>query len=141
MNIKLGLFSLGLALVSSFSNAGAYRPQAIEVTAEFDSEGRASGHARGDMVTARNADDENSYIGCGVQAYTTDEGTYPRAYCQASNEDDVTVICFTNDYEIIDTVKAITPYSYLSFRFENGICSSLTISTQSFYLPKNSLLD
>ena len=134
--MKLDRLLLGavLALVGGVAAAGAYRP--VPVTIDFGGK-----FASGDKYSARLSGNANAYIGCGIRSPAPG---YTIAFCQANLgplADDgsapESVLCFTEDPSAIATIGAMDDFSYVSFRWDDdGNCTSVGSSTQSFYLPE-----
>ena len=132
MNVRKFLIASGLALVSSVAVAGL--TEAVEVEVDLDNK-----NAFGDMRTARNAKDNDVHIGCGIRV--TDDGISPLlafGFCQATDADGETVFCVTQSQVLMSTMGAYNDNSFIRFVWnENGECTHVGISTQSFYLPKS----
>lgn len=134
--MKLDQLLLGavLALVGGVAAAGAYRPAPLTI----DLDGKV---AIGDMYSARLSDNKNAYIGCGIRSPAPGV-TF--AFCQANlgpllddGSAPESVLCYTEDPSAIATIGAMDDFSYVSFTWDdNGNCTSVGNSTQSFYLPE-----
>ena len=96
-------------------------------------------HAKGNMLDARFSENEFERIGCGLSSYVLSNGDIAQqGWCQASLTKGENTICFTENWALIDSIKAIDDYSYISFRWDKvGDCTSVYVSTQSQYIPKN----
>lgn len=93
--------------------------------------------AKGNLADARFSDNKNEFIGCGVHAKVYDDGSVgQQAFCQAKDEQEQHVVCYTEHPVLLEKINAINDYSYLRFGWnEEGDCNSIYISTQSFYIP------
>jgi len=93
--------------------------------------------AKGNMVDARFSEKEHERIGCGLSAMTFSNGeTAEQGWCQASLSKGENTICFTENPILLDTIKAIDDYSYISFKWNKlGDCDFIHASTQSQYIP------
>ena len=139
MLVKKTLILLALLLLSVAAYAGQVQP--APVTIVFDENG--GGTAGGDMITARNSENEFEFIGCGVRAFDDGAGgASDWGFCQASLEEDVTVTCFVFDNaELMEGINVLSDSSYITFSWvDDGLgnltCNRVGASTQSFYLSK-----
>ncbi|MBV1908210.1 MAG: hypothetical protein KUG78_02755 [Kangiellaceae bacterium] len=121
-----------LCLFSPLALAGS----TSDIFVEIDLEAR---HAKGNMLDARFSDNEFERIGCGISSLDLSDGSVSQqGWCQASLTKGENTICFTENWALLDSIKAIDDYSYISFRWDKeGDCSSIYVSTQSQYIPKN----
>jgi hypothetical protein len=60
--------------------------------------------------------------------------------CQATDSDGVRAVCFTENPKLLDTMKTISDFAFISFSWQddgNGgaECTRVGTSTQSFYDP------
>ena len=56
--------------------------------------------------------------------------------CQAGDEEGDEATCFSEDAELLDMMRATGDYSFVTFSWnEDGDCTRIGFSTQSFYLP------
>lgn len=103
--------------------------------------------AWGNMVSVRYTKNGNELIGCGVRSFDNGDGTaWSFGFCQAADADDNYVICYTQQPELLDAIRGSADFSFLVFSWdgvldpdfgsENGTCTHIGFSTQSFYLPK-----
>ncbi len=134
--LKKGLmFTLGAALLSMPAFAGTTLPQEVVVDLE-------NMRANGDMTTARTTRGKAAYIGCGTRNSEGADGSlFSWAFCQARNAEEEQVVCTTFNPELVATVRAVSDFSFVTFRWtedENGAltCNHMGFSTQSFYLGK-----
>lgn len=93
--------------------------------------------ATGDQVTARIADDDVSFIGCGIRV--TDDGVNPPfafGFCQAGDSEENQITCFTQSPNLLQAMGANSDFAFITFNWdENGDCTRVGFSTQSFYQP------
>ena len=133
MKIKQLLITFGFTILSFNVFAGLSQPAEVIV----DTENR---FAQGDMRTARSADNEFAYIGCGIRKITiSPTETFSFGFCQANvgETEDGGVTCFTENAELLSAMHAVSDYSFITFSWdENDECTRIGNSTQSFYLPK-----
>jgi hypothetical protein len=128
MKIKQVVVGTMLALVGGVAGAGLYNP--FPLTIDFDNK-----VANGDMYSARLSDNPDAYIGCGIRSFAG----FAFGFCQAQigPADDQDAFCSTEDPAHIATIGALDDFSWISFRWDdNGNCTSVGNSTQSFYLPE-----
>ena len=93
---------------------------------------------RSNMVAARYSDNDVEEIGCGIRirAVGTSFG-----FCQATTVDGETVACLTTDPVLFDAIDFVDDYSFILYEWTedltlgNFTCTSIGVSTQSFYLP------
>ncbi len=119
--------------------AGAASAGRVEsVPVEVDLDNRA---ASGAQTTAKTADNDNEFIGCGVRRTALGDGTYfDLGFCQAEDAAGDAVFCFTFDPRLIETMRAQNSYSFITFGWQENSqggfeCFRVGFSTQSFYLP------
>ncbi len=133
MKTKSMIISAIFALSSVASLAGYVQ----DVPVEVDMEGM---FAHGNMKNARYSENEFEFIGCGTRTYaaTDTSPAFQWGFCQASVAEGETAFCSTFDNpELLNQIKAAASYSYITFRWnENGECTYIGNSTQSFYLPQ-----
>ncbi len=94
--------------------------------------------ATGDMVTARFADNDLEFIGCGIRKIASGGAVISFGFCQAREgaEGSESVICQTQDEALLNGIYAISDYSFITFSWnEDGECTRIGNSTQSFYIP------
>ena len=131
------LLAAGLSLFITSSFAGLVQPAPVIV--EINPDG--SGYASGDLQTARNSKNRIEMIGCGSRYIETGTGVFKFAFCQAvmddGSTDGVRAFCTAPDNELIDAIQELNDTSFVTFAFDdNGTCTRIGASTQSFYLPK-----
>lgn len=124
-----------LSLISSVAMAGLLQPAIVEVTINGD----GSGSAFGNMVTARFAENDVEFIGCGIRVLDDGAGgTFEFGFCQAANSADVRGFCETTRPDLLEAMKATGDYSFITFSWNAaGECRGIGFSTQSFYIPDN----
>lgn len=139
MQIRNLFILLALLLLSVTVYAGFTQP--APVTIEYYEGG--GGIASGDMNSARYSENDFEFIGCGIRAFDDNAGgVYDWGFCQASLEEEVTVICFVIDNpELMEGINILSDSSYISFSWDddgagNLTCNRVGASTQSFYLRK-----
>ena len=127
-NMVLAAIVLGLA--SGAALAGYVQPQPVLI----DLVNRT---AIGDMLSARNADNDLDLIGCGVRTFDIGGGSsLSLGFCSAGDTFGAQISCTTENPALIDAIHAISDYSFITFRWdENFQCTAVGNSTQSFYLP------
>jgi hypothetical protein len=134
------ILSAGLTLLMmSTTFAGQVQPALVDVDLE-------NNFAGGDMVSARASKDDDVFIGCGIRNFDFDEGDpYAFGFCQAEDADGDRALCFTENPHLLDAMKALSDYSYITFSYtvetdeegnESSTCTRIGNSTQSFYLSK-----
>ncbi len=121
-----------LALVSASAFAGMTQPQVVQI----DMDARS---ALGDMVTARTANNDVEFIGCGIRHIDDGAGgAFELGFCQAADADGEQITCFSQNPGLLDAIAAITDSSFITFGWdEMENCIRIGTSAQSFYLPKN----
>ncbi len=131
---KQGIVAAGLVLFSAVAAAGFLQPAPVVVTLNDD----GSGQAFGDMVTARFAADDVTFIGCGTRARDDGAGgTFRFGFCQAGDAAGVQFTCFTESPLLLDQMHATGDFSFITFAWDtNGVCTNVGFSTQSFYIPE-----
>ncbi len=119
-----------LALVSSISIAGYIQPATVTID-------EAAMYATGDQWTARTADNDVELIGCGVRWFDDGLGnSYAYGFCQATDANEVKIICTTQNEILLDVIKALSTFSFITFSWNaDNECTRIGMSTQSFYLP------
>ncbi|WDI31106.1 hypothetical protein PUV54_14215 [Hyphococcus flavus] len=123
----------GATFLASAAVAGLYQPQVVDVD-------MAGGFAVGDMITARNDKDDTVFVGCGIRSLeTSPTETFDFGFCQAADPDGEQVTCFSQNSELLDTIRASADASFVTFNFvDDGAggfnCTRIGFSNQSFYL-------
>ncbi len=119
-------------MLGTSAYAGFAQPAPVDVDL-------TNGFAQGDQLTARFDADPDVFIGCGSRTIRTGSGTFRTGFCQAADAADETVTCFTQDPDLIDAIKALSDFAFITFSFiDDGAggfeCRRVGSSTQSFYL-------
>lgn len=132
--MKVKYLVLSLLLFSSMTLAGYLQPAPVEVTLNPD----GSGSATGDMISARFSDNDVEFIGCGIRAFDDGAGgVFYFGFCQAADSTDLHGFCSTQRSDLLDAVKSISDYSFITFSWNAaGECTLIGNSTQSFYIPE-----
>jgi hypothetical protein len=134
VKIRYPLIIAVLTLSTGVVYAGLSQPAPVVIDL-------VNGFAQGDQLTARTADNDFEYIGCGIRL-TQDGigGIFEFGFCQAADSGGVQLTCFTQDAGLLDAMKAASDYAFITFSFvetspDQYDCSRIGFSTQSFYLP------
>lgn len=141
MKIFKSLIVVPLAVVSINAFGGAQQPAPVQI---FETDGFHS--ASGDLWTARSDENDDVFIGCGVKHFS---GDFSFGFCQAGDGNGRTIVCFTEDTQLLEAIYAINDSSYIRFTLADyteypevdgvvsgeGECSRIDVSSQSFYLP------
>jgi hypothetical protein len=87
----------------------------------------------GNMVAVRSTDDDVQNIGCRVRAVP---GADASVVCAARDIDENVHLCFSFDPALVATAQSISPYSYISYQYnESAECTDLLITARSNHLP------
>lgn len=133
---RLGLLS-AMLLIPVLGFSGYVQPAPVTIDADA-----TGGIAAGDMISARNSENEFEFIGCGKRAFDDGAGgAFYTGFCQASLEDEGSVVCFTQNTALLEGINSIADSSYITFSWTddgegNLTCTRIGSSTQSFYLGK-----
>ncbi len=126
---------LFLAVLFACASAHASLVQPAPVDVDLD-----NNQASGDMVSARFADDDVTFIGCGTRNFSDPAAPgseFQFGFCQAQDADEEQFTCFTEDPFLLDKIKNVNDFSFITFAWnEDGDCTSVGTSTQSFYIPE-----
>lgn len=133
MKARYALFTAILAIFSSIAVAGFVQPAAVLIDEDNMS-------AQGDMWTARTADNDVEFIGCGVRVFDDGTNAFSFGFCQAGNAEVLSITCFTENPVLLDTINSASDFSFVTFDWvDDGVggaeCVRVGFSTQSFYLP------
>jgi len=130
MKIKNVILSALFIFLSGTAVAGKYNENLVEIFAE-------DMMAYGSMTAARFSKNKDELIGCGTRTFTFEDGTsYEWGFCQASLAEEENVMCSTEDANLIRQINSVTDNSYIVFQWnEEGQCTHVGHSTQSFYIP------
>jgi hypothetical protein len=129
-----------LMALPAWLHAGFTQPAPVIIEVAEDG---LSGAAFGDMLSARDSENEFEFIGCGVRAFaTTADTAIYQGFCQARLVDGETFTCFTNNKALLDGIQSIADNSFVTFSWTDDgtgarTCNRIGSSTQSFYLPKS----
>ncbi len=131
MNKKLALALTGFALVSLAAGATAFAGTKLSGHVQIHTGQR---WAQGGMGWARATSDNVAQIGCQVQV--VDLG-YPSMNCVARDVAGNSIICSSDDPNLMSIMGSINSDSYIHFEWdENKTCTTLYIATNSVYQPK-----
>ncbi len=73
-----------------------------------------------------------------MRKFSTGGGIFTTGFCQARNAAEEQFTCFTQDADLIDAMSSTADFSFITFAWnEDGECTRIGFSTQSFYLTKN----
>jgi hypothetical protein len=142
MKLIIVIVVVVLAFMSSTLHAG----YSGDATVSID---LGAGVASGNMWYTRSSKNDVEVIGCGYKGaalpnespWWPEEDIYRWGWCQAVDTNGVHVLCLTKDSNLLDAMQAISPFSYIRFKFTNldennvGDCTRLNFSTQSQHLP------
>lgn len=130
MTFKKAALSLVIFFLASSVYAGMYYDADLEITLNED----GSGMAVGNLQAVRSSDDPEANIGCGFRVEKSEDDVVYWAFCQANNEEGVTVFCSTVSPELIEPLKLMSGKSWIVFNFDaNGDCTKIGASNQSMY--------
>jgi hypothetical protein len=92
------------------------------------------------MWTARTADNDVEFIGCGTRVVDVGGDPFLFGFCQAQDADENKIVCFTQNQDLLDAMKSPSDFSFITFSWvddgSGGIeCIRIGFSTQSIYLP------
>lgn len=125
----------GAAFLASAALAGQVQPALVDVDL-------AGGVATGDMLSARADAGADVFIGCGIREFDDGAGSsFSFGFCQAEDAAGDAVICFTENADLLEALRAGSDRSFITFGFvDDGAggftCNSIGFSNQSFYLEK-----
>jgi len=133
MKIRMVLSTAALTLLTAAAFAGLTQPAPVIVNLDMM-------FAQGDQVSARTAKDDVTAIGCGIRTFEEPDFSIEFGFCQATDSDGVGARCFTENPKLLDTMKTISDFAFISFSWQddgNGgaECTRVGTSTQSFYDP------
>lgn len=128
MKHKIMTAGVAAAFMSTAAIAGFKQPAPVDVDL-------VNRFAQGDMVSAQQAKDDVTYIGCGIRKIDTGAGIVSTGFCQARDADEEQFTCFTQDPELLEATASTGDFSFITFAWnEDGECTRIGLSTQSFYL-------
>ena len=90
-----------------------------------------TGSASGTLTTARRSADSNQWILCGVTA--TAASSYVQ--CSAKNAAGTFRSCTSTSASLVNTALGMTSYGALSFHWDNGACTQISVTSGSRFLP------
>ncbi|NNE56692.1 MAG: hypothetical protein HKN36_01165 [Hellea sp.] len=126
----------GTALMAMPAQAGQVNPQVLDVDLD-------NMFAAGDLLTARDDKNDDVFLGCGTRNLELGDGSlYSWAFCQGQDADGDRATCFTFNPELIQTIREINSFSWVTFSWTDDgsgtlTCTRMGFSTQSQYLGKN----
>jgi len=131
LKLKTTTAFLGTLFLTTAAFGGLTLPQVVTVDP-------VNMVASGDQVTARYSKNDVELIGCGIRKISDGVGGFIHfAFCQATDAADVSIICFTQDPELVDTISSSADYGFITFSWDaDDQCTRMGFSNQSFYLPK-----
>ena len=119
-----------IALFTSSAWAGLYEPAPFELDLEIR-------QAFGDMTSVANSNSDAEFIGCGTRSFDVGGGTFRLGFCQAQDADGTFVQCFTESPALLGEIDSLSDRAFITFSWdEDGNCTAVGNSTQSFYLTK-----
>ena len=132
MKTRTVLAAVALTFLAATAFAGLTQPAPVMI--DFDNL-----FAQGDQLTARTADDEATFIGCGVRNFDDGVISWKTGFCQAGTSEEVQITCFTENASLIDSMSSISDFAFITFSwrddgFGGAECVRVGSSTQSFYL-------
>jgi len=150
MKTFFGILLAGMLIVPSlgFTGDGIINDPAVTIEFFVDEDGNVHdwGWANGQMWSARSSKNDVEMIGCSYKARELGDGSvYKWGFCQARDVNDVHVMCWSDNPELLDAMQATTPFAWAQFRFTEidpnffggeRHCTQFGYSTQSFHLPE-----
>jgi len=139
MNTKTLWLLPALLLIAVTAQAGKVQPAPVIIDIDPVT---LNGFASGDMISARNSDNEFEFIGCGTRASEDGVGgVFQWGFCQASVEEGGSKNCTTTNVALLEGINVLSDSSFITFSWtddgEDGLtCIRVGSSTQSFYLGK-----
>ena len=120
-----------MAMISTAAFGGSVQPFPVDVDLVALS-------ANGDMVTARYSANDNEFIGCGIRVFDDGAGgTFSFGFCQAEDRDGERAFCNSQNPDLLDAISSSGDFGFITFNYdEDGVCTRIGFSNQSFYLPK-----
>ncbi len=128
---RLLITAAGAVAISGAAIAGSVQPFPVDVDL-------TTRIANGDMVTARYSANDNEFIGCGIRKFDDGAGGATAfGFCQAEDADGERGFCNTANEDLLDAISSSAAFSFVTFSWdEDGNCTRIGFSNQSFYLPK-----
>jgi hypothetical protein len=142
--MKSILTAVVIALV--FVSSALYAGTAATVPLTIEWESGVPVEAFGNMWLVRSSENDVEALGCSFKGGTDDWNTDDKwGWCRARDAGGVSVRCWTYDENQLDALQAISPYSFVRFRFAGaeqnqfgvweGTCTLIQISIQSLHIP------
>ena len=133
MKIRYLLSTAALTLMAGVASAGLVQPAPVTVDL-------INMIALGDQATARTSKNDVEFIGCGIRVFDDGVNPFSFGFCQAGDSEEVQITCFTQNANLLDTLKTGSDFSFVTFSWQDGgfggtECTRIGFSTQSFYLP------
>lgn len=128
---RLLITAAGAVAFSGVAIAGSVQPFPVDVDL-------TTNNANGDMVTARYSANDTEFIGCGIRKFDDGAGGATAfGFCQAEDADGERGFCNTDNEDLLDAISSSADFSFVTFSWdEDGRCTRIGFSNQSFYLPK-----
>jgi len=120
-------------ILSGAAIAGKVQPAPVVVDL-------ANNTAGGDMISARDAANENEFIGCGVRKFDDGAGgAWAYGFCQAEDAKGNRAFCSTDNEDLLDAIEASADFGYVTFNWnpKTETCTRIGFSNQSLYVPKS----
>lgn len=133
MQVKYLLLTVASTLLAGGAYAGLVQPAPVMVDLN-------NMFAQGDQLTARTADNDVEFIGCGIRIFDDGGNAFTFGFCQAQDSAEVAITCFTFNPDLLEAMRAASAYSFITFAWQDdgaggAECVRIGFSTQSFYLP------
>ena len=135
MHIKRIWTLPALLLITVTAHAGFVQPQPVVIDMD-------AGFAQGDLISARNSENEFEHIGCGIRFSDFGGGAgFQWGFCQARMDEASFVMCTTESVALMEGINGLSDSSFVTFSWTddgtgNLTCTRIGSSTQSFYLGK-----
>ncbi len=139
MKIKILLSTAALTLLAGVAFAGLVQPAPVMVDLD-------NMNAQGDQWTARTANNDVEFIGCGNRVFDDGVNSFSFGFCQASDSEENQITCFSQNANLLDAMKATSAFAFITFNWRDdgaggAECIRIGFSTQSFYLPDFEIAD
>jgi hypothetical protein len=133
MKVKYLLSTVAMTVLAGTAYAGLNQPAVVTVDL-------VNMFASGDQLTARTADNDVEFIGCGIRIFDDGGNAFTFGFCQAGDSAEAEITCFTQNPELLAAMRSTSAYSFISFSWQDdggggAECTRIGFSTQSFYLP------
>jgi len=121
-----------LGLLSGVAFAGYQQPVPVVVDL-------VNMDALGNQLTAQTSDNDVEFIGCGIRVFDDGVNSFSLGFCQAGDSEENQITCFTENANLLDTLKASSDFAFITFSWQDdgfggAECTRIGFSTQSFYL-------